>query len=351
MYPLVKPALCRLWRDGDTLQLGLDPQRAVVLAGVGPSITTLLALIDGSRTEDGVLRAARDAGLDPAVAASVLDLLAAAGALDDAAAAPGPLAALSRTERDRLGPDLASLSLLDPRPGAAAKLAGRRRSRSVHVLGGGRVAVPAATLLAAAGIGRVLVRADGAVDATELAPGGWVVSDVGRPAAAASRDALTRVCAEPTDPRPATDRPDPPDLVLLVGPAEDPAVRAELQRAGVPHLTATIRELTGTVGPLVVPGQTPCLRCLDLARADRDPAWPLLCAQLAGRTPQPAPCDTVLAAMVAAVTAGQALAFLDGHRPETVGGTLEVRLPSWRLRRRTVGLHPSCGCSWPEPAD
>ena len=34
-------------------------------------------------------------------------------------------------------------------------------------------------------------------------------------------------------------------------------------------------------GPLVTPGRGPCLRCLDLHRCDRDPAWPALLAQLA----------------------------------------------------------------------
>ncbi len=67
---------------------------------------------------------------------------------------------------------------------------------------------------------------------------------------------------------------------------------------------------------------------------------------------QPQACDTVLAAMTAAVAAGQALAFIDRAgmartgRLElgTVNGTLELVLPGWQWRRRTWRPHPACRC-------
>ena len=73
-----------------------------------------------------------------------------------------------------------------------------------------------------------------------------------------------------------------PDLVIL---ADSPRreLPAALVRRMVPHLTASASEAIGVVGPLVLPGRSACLRCLDLARAERDPAWPLILAQLASR--------------------------------------------------------------------
>ncbi len=41
-----------------------------------------------------------------------------------------------------------------------------------------------------------------------------------------------------------------------------------------------VRDGTGLVGPLVIPGMTSCLRCADLHRSDRDAAWPAVAAQL-----------------------------------------------------------------------
>jgi hypothetical protein len=140
--------------------------------------------------------------------------------------------------------------------------------------------------------------------------------------------------------------------VLADGPAT-PAELATLLRERQPHLYAAVRETTAVVGPLVLPGTTACQRCCDLARADRDPGWPWLAAQLAARRRAHVDaCDTVLAAVVAAHAALEALAFLDRltdpalPAPTTLGGTLELTLPDWRLRRRSWAPHPACGCRW-----
>jgi bacteriocin biosynthesis cyclodehydratase domain-containing protein len=102
------------------------------------------------------------------------------------------------------------------------------------------------------------------------------------------------------------------------------------------------------VGPLVRPGRSACLRCRDLARSERDPAWPLILAQLAGGSGDGGDtgCDTVLAATVAAQAAVQALAFLDTGRPGTAvsDGALELAVPDWQWRRRSWPPHPRCPC-------
>jgi bacteriocin biosynthesis cyclodehydratase domain-containing protein len=114
---------------------------------------------------------------------------------------------------------------------------------------------------------------------------------------------------------------------------------------GVAHLCAEVRDTVGVVGPLVLPGRSACLHCLELARCDRDPDWPTLSAQLSQPLRTPAAGDGVLALAVASVAAAQALAALDaGAVPETVGATLELALPDWRWRRRSWAAHPHCGC-------
>ncbi len=101
-----------------------------------------------------------------------------------------------------------------------------------------------------------------------------------------------------------------PDLAVLAG-SYPPELPGTLVTGRVAHLTAAASEAIGVVGPLVVPGQTACLSCVDMARTDRDPAWPLILAQVSGRTAHPPACAAVLAAAVAAQAAAQALAFLD----------------------------------------
>ena len=137
----------------------------------------------------------------------------------------------------------------------------------------------------------------------------------------------------------------------------DAARTDRLLADGAPHLLAHTYERLGVVGPLVVPGQTPCLHCLDLHRVDRDSAWPVLSAQLANPSRPPtglpaAPaCDVVLASAVAASAAIAVLALVDEPTTasELAGARLELRPPQLWPRRRSWPRHPACGCSWGDP--
>ncbi|RVX44510.1 ThiF family protein [Nonomuraea polychroma] len=140
------------------------------------------------------------------------------------------------------------------------------------------------------------------------------------------------------------DRSDRPDLVILapVGPMDGVLVN-ELTCLGIPHLLASAFEGHGTVGPLVLPGETACLHCLDLTRRDDDPAWPIVTARLGGYPPGEIACDTTLATLVAAEATGHALAHLDGKESSVTNGTMDVS-PDWRWNRQAWRVHPQCRC-------
>jgi bacteriocin biosynthesis cyclodehydratase domain-containing protein len=122
-------------------------------------------------------------------------------------------------------------------------------------------------------------------------------------------------------------------------------LRTALAGGRVAHLVAGVRETTAVVGPLVLPGRTGCLHCGDLHRADRDPAWPVVAAQLVGiRRRREEPCDVVLATVAASLAALQCLAHLDGRPAAATGASLELSLTDWRLRRRSWPAHPRCDC-------
>ncbi|MEU8102602.1 thiamine biosynthesis protein ThiF [Nonomuraea muscovyensis] len=135
-----------------------------------------------------------------------------------------------------------------------------------------------------------------------------------------------------------------PDLVILApaGPLDRVLVN-ELMELGIPHLLASAFEGHGSVGPLVLPGRTACLHCIDLTRRDGDPAWPVVTALLGGYPPGEIACDTTLATLVAATAAGHTLAYLDGHEPAVTNGTSDV-MPDWRWRRSAWHPHPECRC-------
>lgn len=328
---MLKRGLLPVWRDRDTLQIGIDSRRAVALTGMAGA-AWVIGLLDGSRERAQVVQTAADRGIPAETTERVLALLATAGALDDFPA--GTLRLLSPPLRARLATELAAASLAHRDGDGGARTLARRLTAQVRIHGAGTVGNGIASLLTSSGIGQV-TNADPPEhpeksQSTPDGPGtlrpGVPQAGIGGPGKAPPSAAL-------------------PDLAILVG-RHLMELRASLMRDQVPHLAVSADEAIGVVGPLVIPGRTACLRCLDLTRAERDPAWPLILAQLEGREPNPCACDAPLAAAVAAQAAAQVLAFIDRAvaADPVANGTLELVLPGWQWRRRTWPRHPGCSC-------
>ncbi|WP_102142753.1 cyclodehydratase [Mycobacterium hubeiense] len=147
--------------------------------------------------------------------------------------------------------------------------------------------------------------------------------------------------------------PDSTDLVVLTDYlVADPHVVRELHLAGVPHLPVRVRDGTGLVGPLVIPGMTSCLGCADLHRSDRDAAWPAVSAQLRGRVGT-ADRATVLA--TAALALNQVDRVIRAVRdsgdprrcsepPPALDTTLEFDVNAGSIIARRWSKHPHCPC-------
>lgn len=322
MRPAIKPGLLPVWRNRDTLQIGVDPRRAIALTGMRGT-AGLLALLDGSRDLGQVLDTAASLGIDSPTADRVIGLLAAGGALEDFPTAVHRAMPLGL--RARLASELATAAIAHGDTDGGARTLVRRQAACIRVHGATRLGLFTASLLSAAGIGRVVstgMSAQGSGKPPSQIPG-------------PARNAAAR---------PREKRVHRPEMVILADHHRR-GLPAALVREGVTHLAVHAGEAIGVVGPLVEPGRSACLRCLDLARADRDPAWPLILAQLARQYTDPPACDTVLAVTVAAQAAAQALAHVDrGTAAPVRNGTIELVLPGWQWRRRTWQPHHRCEC-------
>ena len=375
MRPALRPGLLPVWRNRDTVQIGIDPRRAVALTGMRGA-DALLRLLDGSRDRAQVLAAASDLGMDAAAADHVLSLLTAAGALSDLPA--GRYGTLPAGARARLAPELATAALARGDADGGARTLARRQGACVRVHGASRAGLWIAGMLTAAGIGLVISTGPTAARPGPAGPEGpgpaappsanpghstdpgplgrdprGPQASADRPAGSGRRASGGRAPAS----RPASSgrratgaraNPRRPSLVVLAD-SHRRELPAMLAMKLVPHLAVSASEAIGVVGPLVLPGRSACLRCLDLTRAERDPAWPLILAQLSAQAgADPPGCDTVLATMVAAQAVAQALAFIDqdGQAPAVTNGTLELVLPGWQWRRRTWQPHPRCECRY-----
>src|ERR1700755_3447758 len=148
MRPVLRAGLRAVWRDRDTLQIGVDPRRAVALSGMRGA-APVIALLDGSRDWDGVITAAEEAGISVKTVHRVLGLLAGAGALADF---PRSLGGLTGPVRGRLTTELAAASLAYGDSDGGARTLARRRLAFVRVHGAGRIGAASAGLAAGGGV-------------------------------------------------------------------------------------------------------------------------------------------------------------------------------------------------------
>jgi hypothetical protein len=380
MRPVLLPGLPRVWRGPHTLQLGLHPGRAILLDLPDPRAAGLLDLLDGTRPEAVFLRQAATVGLPTPEAHDLLDSLRRAGLLLAGRhllppALTGPtrrrltaeatalaLTALALTAQGRptvpigapaheVGAVDGHRPLSDPQaPGGSglsdrsglspAQILRRRMAAKVVVTGRGRLAAPIAVALAESGVGHVEPDLPGPVGEADLPGSPLQVADLGLPRRAAVAAAVQRAA-----PGTVTRQLRRGSATLTVQLGYDQPVAllaASYASRRQPHLVVAIREGTAAVGPFVPAVGGPCLQCLDLHRRDRDAGWPDLMVQLAPEAPEPCGVCTLLAAT--AFATAEALAFLDGALPETVGAAVEITAPG-RFRRRSWPAHPACGCS------
>lgn len=287
------------------MQIGLTPDVGVIVAGLEPGEADLLPLLDGTRDTGELVAAAGTRGLAADRVRALVEVLGQAGVLTGAPTDRAHLHELGRRHQRRPTADALAWSVVYPDAGDGYGLLAQRSRHRVWVVGSSRLATATRAALDTAGLQ-----------------------------------------VEPTG---STSLPDPlpsSGLVLLVGDDLVGAPAASvLLGAGVPHLAAVAGADRAVVGPLVVPGRSACLRCLELHRTDRDPLWPTVAAQLA--LPPPARGEATLTELVAHLVALQACCWVDQRRtPASLGATLTVTLPDGLTTRRAWSAHPRCGCSW-----
>lgn len=333
--PRVVGDLPVLRRRSDEIQIGLDPRLAAVASGLPEPVVALVQRLTGRRRAEDVLA---EAGEHRTALYDLLVALTERGLLDDAAREAGPLPG-------RLAGDQCAAAVRGAAGRTPPEYPAARRGLAVAVDGDGRLAISVAALLVSAGVGWVHVRAEGTVRPEDVGSG-YLDDDVGRRRQVAAREVLRRADATARTGPFRADR--GPDLVVLTDAVvPEPTRVATLTSGGVPHLSVRMRDGTGIVGPLVVPGLTSCLRCADLQRCDRDECWPQLAAQLAGRVAQADLANTQATAAFAVGQVLDALRWVKGAAtaPTTCNATVELDVHSAEVRHRAWPAHPACPCA------
>ncbi|MBL3698327.1 hypothetical protein [Leucobacter luti] len=139
---------------------------------------------------------------------------------------------------------------------------------------------------------------------------------------------------------------DAPQLVVYVERFLEPLERAQAWlMLDLPHLRVRFTDTQLSVGPLVVPPGAPCHTCATLHLVDRDPALPVIAAQLVGTVPAS---ETRLVGMCAASTVATIIAAWARGDPAAQRTRLTFPVAHGRIRggpvSETIAAHPECAC-------
>ncbi|MDQ1548010.1 MAG: hypothetical protein QOH69_2914 [Actinomycetota bacterium] len=136
------------------------------------------------------------------------------------------------------------------------------------------------------------------------------------------------------------------DLGIAVGHyVLDPDSYGFWLRRDLPHLPVVFGDDSVQIGPLVEPGGSACLYCLEYYRRDADASWSAIASQLWGRR---ASSETALvSAEVATRVARLVLTRLEAGRSATRSMTarsFRLAADTGEVTRRDWMPHPDCGC-------
>jgi molybdopterin/thiamine biosynthesis adenylyltransferase len=301
-----------------------------------------------------LLRALADGGTPAELAAALpaADVGGMLAALD----AAGLLEPADGAGDERLSRQLLYLGDRAPRGVRAADLQARLTRAHVAVLGCGGLGSWVAAGLACSGVGRLTLVDDDVVELSNLNRQLlFTEADIGRPkvdAAAASLRAFnggldvsacraTLACEA--------------DVAAAVAGADVVAACADRPpyeiarwinracvRAGIAHVSCGQLPPTLRVGPLVVPGATACLACLELALREENPLYDRLEA-LRRASAKPTATTGPASGVVGQIVASELVHHLTGLvRPATRAAVWTLDLRTLEGRRTPVARRPDC---------
>ncbi|HEV7624567.1 MAG TPA: hypothetical protein VGO26_10535 [Amnibacterium sp.] len=141
-----------------------------------------------------------------------------------------------------------------------------------------------------------------------------------------------------------------PALVVLAGHhVLAPGRAARWLAIDVPHLPVVFGERAAMLGPFVLPGATPCLRCADEHRIDADPAWPVLGGQLLALGAAAAADAPALRMELHARLASALRSIRAGGAAGLAGSALRIASDG-SVSRLARPWHARCSCRSPAPA-
>jgi hypothetical protein len=108
------------------------------------------------------------------------------------------------------------------------------------------------------------------------------------------------------------------------------------------HIPSPLAD-TAQIGPLVIPGKTPCLRCAELVERDQSGVTDRKALRDEATSDYP----VIAAYFIASLAASQILAYFENKSSETTGKVISLDYQALTYPQvATIARHPLCGCAF-----
>ena len=277
----INPNHQALWRNPFEMQLGLG-QSQVVLKKLTPAQERLIAALYRGIADQQLPAITKELGLSKADSDSVLEQVGPIMLAEN----PKLKSKVELTQDFVAGAfaEIIRASLLHAVDGEAVLIG--RAGRSIHIEDISRTGLAIAQGLAAAGVGHLISHDEQQVQRADLGPTAYPSQLLGRPRIDALR---TMLAASPNKALVSTGKKILEKqlqkidcAVLIVQQAIEPRRYSHWSNRDVPHIAVSFDTEFASVSPMIIPGQTACLFCLENMRTDQDSNWPVLASQLIG---------------------------------------------------------------------
>lgn len=263
--------------------------------------------------------------------------------------------------RARLAPELTSTTWHSNAKDGGVSIVNSRQNWHINIYGSSRIATLLYGILLSSGVTNTQLlplQENRAISEPDLCAGFLRATDVGL----SYRDRLQELARElslfPTTPSDngekkmekrgiptKSDKFCEPAISVVIGTPPSDELQTWMSR-GVRHLLVDNPDGASlTIGPLVIPGKTPCNRCVSIANENlndlwRDITWKKQSAPLAE-------VPVAVAHHVAGFLALELLAFFEEGASSLVGRSARIDFhdPA-TIECRTYARHSACGCTW-----
>jgi hypothetical protein len=273
----INPHQTALWRDLNSLQIG-SGQNRVIFDSLSPAQERLIAALYRGIADKQLPQLLNDLGVEAEDGQHLVESLQ-------------PLllkntkptkSALSEEFVSGAFAEIIRASLLNSADGATVLM--ERKFRTVHIDNLSAAGLALTLGLASAGVGRVVTHDQSLVENKDLGPSGYPTQLLGKAKVEAVRALLA---SSPNQMRVVPGHKLTPRnleaidcAAIIAHEAIEPRRYVQWLNRDVPHLALSFEVDHASVSPLIVPGRGPCLFCLEQARVNQDPSWPVLASQL-----------------------------------------------------------------------